>query len=105
MFQSLKFISRFNFAFPSMSSLHGVSNNIVNPPQPPIVTTSSLLNILNIALCQIKVSNDKQYNIQHMKEMIHQLSTSSTTIATDLIVSLIFYFLILFFLSIIIKVI
>lgn len=74
-----------------MTSLHAVLNNInINPPQAPIVVTSpssSLLNTLKVALCQVKVNNDKQNNIQHVKEMINQI-TSLSSASSDLIVSL-----------------
>lgn len=74
-----------------MSSLHAVSNNvIINPPQPPIVVTSSfsLLNTLKVALCQVKVNSDKQNNIQHVQDMINQI-TSSSSESSDFIVSMI----------------
>jgi hypothetical protein len=90
MLQSLKFISRFNLVYPLMTSLHAVLNNIsINPPQAPNVVTSpsALLNTLKVALCQVKVNNDKQNNIQHVKEMINQI-TSSSSASSDLIVSL-----------------
>ena len=91
MLQSLKFISGFNLVYPLMTSLLAVSNNInINPPQTPIVVTSpsSLLNTLKVALCQVKVDNDKQNNIQHVKEMINKV-TSASLASSDLIVSII----------------
>ena len=75
-----------------MSSLYAVSNNIIiNPPQPPIVVTSSLslLNTLKVALCQVKVNSDKQNNIQHVQDMINQITSSSSSESSDLIVSMI----------------
>jgi len=91
MLQSLKFISRFNLVYPLMTSLLAVSNNInINPSQTPIVVTSpsTLSNTLKVALCQVKVDNDKQNNIQHVKEMINKI-TSASLASSDLIVSII----------------